>query len=140
VVGGEAARGRHQARAVWGRGTSLSFSLSPLPPSGPVPSRLTESFHQAHNNTDECRALLAASEWTLANFVGALVADPEALLAPGARRGGTNATTRDTLPEGVVRGDANASATEALLWDGPDAAWVACSQVIFPARKLKVRG
>lgn len=80
----------------------------------------------AHNNTPECRALLDVDEWTLDRFLADFVASPLSLLHGDVSTG----TPVSTLP-GVVDRLAlgtNASAIEGLLWDGPDAAWVACSQ------------
>lgn len=78
-----------------------------------------------HNNTPECLLLMNVSQWTLDGFLSSFVGDVESLLSPLAR-----GTPPVPLPMGLrdlAEMDAGRP-DEDQLWDGPDAAWVACDQ------------
>lgn len=73
------------------------------------------------NNTAECASLLNIPAWSLDKFVGTLVSSPGGLLRPNLIANLSKLAA--TLPKLVEE-----KASDDFLWDGPDAAWVACNQ------------
>lgn len=78
-----------------------------------------------HNKTVECRMLLNVPEWTLDKFLGKFTGDSEDLLSLKARESLTS-----TIPRGILDLSRleDGRPDEDQLWDGPDAAWIACNQ------------
>jgi hypothetical protein len=72
-----------------------------------------------HNDSSTCNMLLNETAWGLESFLDYFTNDAAALFS------GNQTSALPTLQEAVNRSDAY---SDTRLWNGPDAAWVACSQ------------
>jgi hypothetical protein len=72
------------------------------------------------NTTAACTALLNVDAWKLEDFIGNFMSTPENLFQ-------TNINPSGSILNKTLKGD---KPDDSLLWNGPDAGWVACNQVI----------